>query len=442
MRRAITGALVLTLFLGLVLNSAVASDLEALWMSATPEGPAQTDFPSGVQTVYIVFEYTDFISENVRAVVSDYRGATIFQTTQVFSGSGVGSIPVTYEQGAFPDGPYVTTLYFAGQYLTRAVEWTVGGMDAPPMPTPFPPPRLEVQPADLTFSAEQGGVNPPTQRVLVSNSTASASVWWATADAPWIELTPIGGETPALLRVGVDSTGLPAGTYTGHVRVEADGIEGSPQIIAVRLDVSAPAGTVTLNLPAVPEGTGWVVSTETAGNHFGTDEVRVGTRAGQAYLGSLQFDLSEIPDESALRAAAVLLPGVGWEVRPSGGEWVLELLDADLAEGWADASYSEVASPTARVVLVPNYGVDHLSAGSESVWHFGAAGLDVLQSFIRGSGAAILRLRYEPETGLPAAQDPRAEDALFVWDASGILRINFDLIETSSRVSGGRFIAR
>lgn len=310
-RRVTTGALVLVTLCALVVGSALASDLDAMWMSLTPGGPAQTDFPSGTETVYLVLEYTDFVSENVRVMVSDYSGTTVFQTTRTFSGSGIGSVPITYGQTAFPDGPYVTTLYFAGHYLTRAVEWTVGGVDSPPMPTAFPPARLEVAPAILTFSAVQGGSNPPAQRVLVSNSTAAASVWQATVDTPWLRVTPEGGETPALLRISVDVAGLPAGAYAGHVTVSADGIEGSPQTVDVALTVSPPSGTTTLDLPAVADGTGWVVS-------------------------------------------------------------------------------------------------------------------DVLESLVRESDVGVMRLRYAPSPTQPSGLAD-VEDGLFVWDASGILRVNFQV---------------
>lgn len=426
MRRVTLGALVLITLCVMLTGSVVASELNALWMSLTPEGPAQTDFPSGTETVYVVFDYSDFVLENVRVVVSDYKGTVIFKRTQTFVGSGVASIPISDGQRAFPDGPYVTTLYYAGQYLTRAVEWTVGGIDSPPIPTTFPPARLQVEPAALTFSAVQGGSNPSAQRVLVSNSTASASVWRATANAPWLEVSPGGGETPALLRIGVDGTGLPAGTYTGHVTVTADSIEGSPQTIDVTLTVSAPEGTTTLNLPADAEGTGWVVSDEPSGNHFGEDEIRVGVQAGREHLGGLQFDVAAIPDGSNIRAAAVVLTGLRWETQPSAGDWVLEMLDSDLADGWASRGYAEIADAVARFTLVPSHGVNNLDAGIENVWYLDTTGLNILESLIRNGDSVVLRLRFEPPSAQLTPPSTSAVDGLFVWSAAGVFRVNLE----------------
>ncbi|MFQ5857440.1 MAG: hypothetical protein ACE5LU_17680 [Anaerolineae bacterium] len=433
MERVTTGALVLIALCAMVIGSVVASDLDAMWMSLTPEGPAQTDFPSGTETVYVVFEYTDFVSENVRVIVSDHTGTIVSQATRTFSGSGVGSISVDYGQSAFPDGPYVTTLYFAGQYLTQAVEWTVGGVDSPPTPTAFPPARLEVKPATLTFGALQGGPNPSAQRVLVSNSTASASAWQATTNAPWLRVTPEGGETPVLLRISVDVAGLPAGTYAGHVTISADGIEGSPQTVAVTLTVSPPLGTTTLDLSAIADGTGWVVSDEPSANHFGESEIRVGFQAGREYLGGLQFDtstglstsLSEIPDGSNIRAAAVILSGLRWETEPSTGHWTLELIDGDLAQEWTDSDYSDITKAAASVVLVPGHSVSSLGPGNESVWHLDNTGLDVLESHIRESDFGVMRLRYAPSPAQSSGVNADAEDGLFVWNAAGIFRVNF-----------------
>lgn len=425
MRRVIVGALVFLACFSVAAGVA-ASDLDALWMSLTPGGAAQTNFPSGTETLYAVFEYTDFVSENVRVVVSDYAGTVIFEETQTFSGSGVASIPITRDASAFPDGPYVTTLYFAGQYLTQAVEWTVGGVDSPPTPTAFPTAHLEVEPTALTFSMQQGGTNPLTQRVLISNSTASASLWRATADTSWLHLVPVGGETPALLRVSVDGRGLPAGAYTGHVRIDADEIAGSPQTVDVTFTISPPEGMTTLDLSTVASGTGWVVSDEVPGNHFGDDEIRVGLQAGREYLGGLQFDLSEVPDGVNVQAAAVTLPGLRWEAQPPAGDWILELLGGDSVEEWAGYSYADLVDAASVVALRPDHGVDNLTPGSESVWHFDTSGLDILESLIRDNDFGVLRLRYAPAPAQPSESGADAEDALFVWGAAGILRVSFE----------------
>ncbi|MBS1252824.1 MAG: hypothetical protein MAG451_01866 [Anaerolineales bacterium] len=425
MRRLTIGVLVLiTLLPCVAVGNVVASDLDALWMSLSSEGPAQTDFPSGTETVYAVFEYTDFVQENVRVVVSDHQGTIVFEATQTFSGSGTASLPATYGQRAFPDGLYVTTLYFAGQYMTRAVEWTVGGVELPATPTPQPPAQLEVEPATLTFSAQQSGANPPAQRVLVSNNTAAASVWRSTTPAPWLDLAPEGGETPALLRVSVDAAGLPAGAYTTHVTINADDVARSPQRVDIALRVSAPAGTTTLDLPAVATGTGWVVSDEPFGNHFGAGDIRAGLQTDIEYLGGLEFDLSLIPAGSGIQAAAVILSGSRWETQPPAGDWVLELLDRGLAEEWSGLGYADIAGPGSGTVLMPDYTVDNLGSGIESIWYLDTAGLGVLESLVGAGDTSVMRLRYEPTP----ASGPNAEiaDGLFVWDATAILRVNFE----------------
>lgn len=423
-RRVTAGALTLIILLCVTAGSVTASDLDALWMSSSSSGPPQTDFASGTETVYVVFEYTGFIRENVRVVVSDHTGEPIFDETERFSGSGMASISVTYGQQAFPDGLYVTTLYFAGEYLTAAVEWTVGGVDLPATPTPQPPARLDVEPAALTFSAQQGGQNPSAQRVLVSNSTAAASVWHADTPAHWLNLVPEGGETPALLRVSVDVTGLPAGAYEAQITVRADDVADSPQTVAVRMTIAAPAETTTLDLPAIATGTGWVVSDESSGNHFGDDEIWSGLLDEQAYLGALAFDLSPISDGADIRAAAVLLPALRWEAEPAEGTWILELMAGELAEDWAERGYVDLANAAPAAALMPDHLVENLDAGSESIWYLDTATIAVLESVVGGAGKGVMRLRYEPA----APPDPGgdAPEGLFVWDEAGVLRVNFE----------------
>lgn len=417
MRRVITGALLLVVLVGLAAGSVSASSLEGLWMSLTPEGTAQTGFPSGVEVVYVTFEYRDFVSDTVRVVVSDHRGNIVARRLRSVSGSGIVSIPVTYgQQTAFPDGPYVTTLYYGGLYLTRAVEWSVGS-PSPPTPTPLPPPRLKVEPDVLVFSADQGGPDPSSQRVLISNSTAVTSIWRASAPATWLSLGSPSGSTPALLRVYVDTSGLPAGTYRTELVVSADGVENSPQTVPITLTVAPPDGTVTLNLATVESATGWVVSDETD-NHFGADEILAGTSGDRDYVGGLTFDLSSLSGLPNLRAAAVLLRGVGWDQRPDDGGWMLELLSGDVADGWSDIDYAGITEAVAVATLEPEHTPSNLAADEESVWHLDASALDVLESMHDEADVVHLRLRYVPED--------EADDGLFSWSAAGYLRVNFE----------------
>lgn len=418
MRRVITGALLLVILVSFGVSSVAASSLEGLWMSLTPEGTAQTEFPSGVEVVYVTFEYRDFVSETVRVIVSDHRGNIVARRLRSVSGSGVVSIPVTYgQQAAFPDGPYVTTLYYGGLYLTRAVEWSVGS-PSPPTPTPLPPPQLKVAPDMLVLNADQGGADPASQRVLIANNTAATSIWRASAPATWLTLGSPSGTTPALLRVGADITGLPAGVYQTELVVSADDIENSPQTVPITLSITPPEDTVTLNFPTIGFATGWAASDETD-NHFGANEVLAGASGDRSYVGGLAFDASSLADTPDLRAAAVLLSGVRWDQRPDTGRWVLELLSSDVADDWSEIDYAGLTQAVAVATLEPDHAPRNLEVGQTSVWHLDAPALDVLESMLEEADVAHFRLRYVP--------GEEADDGLFSWAAAdGYLRVNFE----------------
>jgi hypothetical protein len=414
MRRAILGLLVIVAVLGIWNAQVAASGVKALRMSLVPEGPAMTDFPSGVERVYVVFEYTDFVSERVRVVVTDYAGNVLFDNLETYTGSGVASIAVQMASGPIPDGPYVTTVYFAGDYLSWAVEWTVGGVQSPPTPTPFPPARLEVEPTTLVFRVGQGEEDPPGQRVLITNHTAPASIWHAEADTSWLRLDRRMGETPALLEVGVRAGGLPASLYTGHVSISAPGVAGSPQIVTITLEVILPQGAVTQDLGADSTGTGWLAADDPE-PHLGADEIRVGVQDGRAHLGALRFDASAIPEGSDVQAAAVALTGLGWEIEGPADGWTLELLDPALADDWPSLNYATLATAPTVATLSPVLATEDLAPGVTYFWVFDEAGLQALESALAESGQALFRLAG-PDAG---------EDTLFVWNAAGVLRINF-----------------
>ncbi len=413
MRRAVPGLLVIVAVLGIWNARVAASDVKALRMSLVPEGPAVTDFPSGVERVYVVFEYTDLVSERVRVVVTDYAGNVLFDNIETYTGSGVASIAVQMASGPIPDGPYVTTLYFAGDYLSRALEWTVGGVQSPPTPTPFPPARLGVDPTTLAFRVRQGGEDPPGQRVLITNHTAPTSIWHAGVDANWLQLNRRVGETPALLGVGVRATGLPASLYEGHVSITAPGVAGSPQTVTVTLEVILPQDTVTQDLGADPTGTGWLAADESE-PHLEVDEIRVGVQGGRAHLGILRFDAAAVSGGSEIQAAAVVLSGLGWETEGSEGVWTLALLDPALADDWPSLDYPTLATAPTVATLSPVLATEELAPGVTYFWVFDEAGLKALEFALAESGQALFRLAG-PDAG---------EDALFVWNAAGVLRIN------------------
>ncbi len=111
-------------------------------------------------------------------------------------------------------------------------------------------PAMQVSPTALSFSATQGGANPPAQLVAISASGGSIS-WQAsiTTGARWLSMVPTQGSVPAgqaqQMAVHVDTSGLAPGTYSTQIAVTAtatsgQAVQGTPQTIAISLTVLRP----------------------------------------------------------------------------------------------------------------------------------------------------------------------------------------------------------
>ena len=114
---------------------------------------------------------------------------------------------------------------------------------------PIIKPILGISPASLTFSATAGGSNPASQNVSIANTGNGTLSWTASASAAWLTLSAKSGTAPSTLSIGIATSGLSAGTYTGTVTLAA-GTAGS-QAVAVNLTV------LSASAPAPVTSTGW-----------------------------------------------------------------------------------------------------------------------------------------------------------------------------------------
>ena len=101
-------------------------------------------------------------------------------------------------------------------------------------------PLLTVAPNALKFTYQFGGAIPPTQTITPSStSTAiSYSVVPQATGGNWLTVNPVAGTTPNPITVGVDPSGLAAGTYTGTVSVTGTGTGNAAQSVPVTLTIT------------------------------------------------------------------------------------------------------------------------------------------------------------------------------------------------------------
>ncbi len=131
-------------------------------------------------------------------------------------------------------------------------------------------PILIASPAGLDFTAP-GAANPPSQTLKIINGGVGTLNWAVdNGGSTWLVPTPSSGTGSADVSVGIDTTGLSPGAYSGQLTITATGAVNSPATVPVTLNVPDPAysddfetGTLT-RLPWVSGGNGsWFVQSNT-----------------------------------------------------------------------------------------------------------------------------------------------------------------------------------
>lgn len=424
MKRSIPVILGLSLVLSAMLARAIQAgsvELTSLSMSASPGGSPVREFPAGTRLVYAVFRYWDMNGETVWLRVTDPVGGEILNVTMPLQGSGIYSVPVTYPGQPFPPGSYTTTLRFGAQ--DWAVVWRVQA-EILPTPTPVPLPSLRIQPLAVELMALQGISRPRPRSLLVDNQGTGLLIWQATVDASWLRLIPASGGAPSLLRVAADAEGLPGARYQSRIIINGlAGTLNSPQVVDVALNMVAPPNTATAEIRPITTTLGWVSSREPAGSHVGGPDIRAGTLGGTRFIGLIQFDLSPVPTDTAIYAAALELSGRETVSRGPSGQWAVRLVQSTPYEVGATPTYTDVVSAQTLAGLQPISKPEELRPGLRNYYHLQPDQLVILQDQVATGIATFV---------VDGSGD--GDEGLFVWHSGNepglealapILRINY-----------------
>ena len=96
---------------------------------------------------------------------------------------------------------------------------------SPPPPPPVEPPAIGASPTNLSFTATQGGANPATQTLSISNTGDGTLSWTASDNAPWLTLSPASGTGDGAVTLTVTTGALAAGSYSATVTLNATGAD-------------------------------------------------------------------------------------------------------------------------------------------------------------------------------------------------------------------------
>lgn len=145
----------------------------------------------------------------------------------------------------------LTALAGSGYVVGTPASATVTIADAPP-------PVIALTPTSRTFTAVQGGANPPSQAVAISNGGGGTltglnvgTIEYVSGAPGWLGATLSTTAAPATLTLQPTLGTLPAGTYTANVSIVAVGANNSPQTVTVTLAVAAGAPIIALSRNSV-----------------------------------------------------------------------------------------------------------------------------------------------------------------------------------------------
>ena len=130
----------------------------------------------------------------------------------------------TATTGLFGTGSHTVEFVFYLQGTTTEIgRASVTVQEGSSPPPPIAPPAIGVSPTSLSFTATQGGANPATQTVNISNTGDGTLSWTANDNAPWLTLSPALGTGNGAVTLTVTTGTLIAGSYSTTVTLNATG---------------------------------------------------------------------------------------------------------------------------------------------------------------------------------------------------------------------------
>jgi hypothetical protein len=134
------------------------------------------------------------------------------------SGAGNGTVNATVALGSLNAGTYtaaITVSATGAAPVTVPVTFTVTAAPVPP--------SIGVSPTSLAFTAQQGGSNPASQVLSISNKGGGTLSWSVSDNAGWLTLSPASGTGNGTVTATVTIGSLAAGTYNATVTASATG---------------------------------------------------------------------------------------------------------------------------------------------------------------------------------------------------------------------------
>jgi hypothetical protein len=148
------------------------------------------------------------------------------------SGGAPDDLIVTLNPTGLPPGTQTDTVLFTSPEATN-------GPVKVPVEFVIVVPGLDVTPPSISATADATDSKKQDFDLSVTNSAGGTLAWFASADAPWIQVDPV-GIAPSRLRVTLEPRDLAPGTHNGTVTVTAPGAANSPFAVPVQIVITTP----------------------------------------------------------------------------------------------------------------------------------------------------------------------------------------------------------
>jgi len=150
-----------------------------------------------------------------------------------------------------------------------------------------PPPKIEVTPESLSFSAKEGSTNLSSKTITIKNSGEGTLNYKISDDASWFEVSPQSGTSQGRTNshtVSVNISGLSEGSYSGTITISDPNASNNPQTVNVILNI-----TQQSNKPAIWVNTNSLSFEATAG---GQDPSSKTLRIKNSGDGTLNYEIT------------------------------------------------------------------------------------------------------------------------------------------------------
>lgn len=149
-------------------------------------------------------------------------------------GYGDAVVNIGIQPGVLSAGDYYTTLAINDPNAYNSPKTVIVHATVAP-----PPPTICVAPGMIKSIARAGIASVDSIDVTIKNCGTAGMTWTATANQPWLAVSPASGGDSTDIMIVVSQSALPVGNYTGEVSLTSPQAANSPYVVPVDLTVLA-----------------------------------------------------------------------------------------------------------------------------------------------------------------------------------------------------------